>query len=168
MGSELASYRLPPPELARLKEAERASSRRSSTPWSRGRTARIDRIALPYRALLGPSRTVPHFSGTPWARFKTSTACVPARFFAPGLEYSDTMPLSWSSTQAGLERLRYVAKDSLLPIDNLIADGDQAHRDLAKADSVINSQGDLAGKARMRADAVTPKARTARMDHLDR
>ena len=62
------------------------------------------------------------------------------------------MPLSWQSTQAGLERLRYIAKDSLLVVDNLIADGDQAHRDLAKADSVINSQGDLAGKARMRAD----------------
>ena len=37
-------------------------------------------------------------------------------------------------------------------VDNLIADGDQAHKDLAKADSVINSQGDLAGKARMRSD----------------
>ena len=65
------------------------------------------------------------------------------------------MPLSWQSTQAGLERVRNVAKDSLLIIDNLIADGEQAHRDLAKADSVINSQGDLAGKARMRADGTS-------------
>ena len=62
------------------------------------------------------------------------------------------MPLSWSSTAAGLERVRHLARDTLLVIDNLIADGEHASRELWKADWVFNSQGDLTGKGRMRSD----------------
>jgi hypothetical protein len=151
VSSELTLYRLPAPDLSRLKEGiERVLAILDNLGNDAEPVASI-LTSMPYRALLGPSRTVPHFAGTT-GTLKTSTACLAARFYAPELEYFDSMPLSWQSTQAGLERLRYVAKDSLLIIDNLIADGEQAHRDLAKADSVINSQGDLAGKARMKAD----------------
>lgn len=151
VSSELALYRLPAPDLSRLKEGiERVLAILDNLGNDAQPVASI-LTTMPYRALLGPSRTVPHFAGTT-GTLKTSTACLAARFYAPELEYFDSMPLSWQSTQAGLERLRYVAKDSLLVIDNLIADGEQAHRDLAKADSVINSQGDLAGKARMKTD----------------
>ncbi len=151
VSSELALYRLPAPDLSRLKEGMVRVLAILDNLGSAAAPIAAILASMPYRALLGPSRTVPHFSGTT-GTLKTSTACLAARFYAPDLEYSDPMPLSWQSTQAGLERLRHVAKDSLLVIDNLIADGEQAHRDLAKADSVINSQGDLSGKARMKAD----------------
>jgi 5S rRNA maturation endonuclease (ribonuclease M5) len=149
--SELALYRLPPPESSHLKEGtERVLAILDNLGQDAEMVASII-ISLPYRALLGPSRTIPHFSGTT-GTLKTSSACLSARFFAPELEYCDSMPLSWSSTAAGLERLRHIAKDSLVVIDNLIADGEQAARDLWKADWVFNSQGDLIGKGRMRAD----------------
>ena len=151
VSSELVLYRLPAPDLSRLKEGMVRVLAILDNLGSAAEPIAAILASMPYRALLGPSRTVPHFSGTT-GTLKTSTACLAARFYAPDLEYSDCMPLSWQSTQAGLERLRHVAKDSLLVIDNLIADGEQAHRDLAKADSVINSQGDLSGKARMKAD----------------
>jgi hypothetical protein len=149
--SELSLFRLPDPDPGRLAEAvERVVSIIDTLGEEAEMVAAIV-MAMPYRAILGPTRAIPHFSGTT-GTLKTSCACLSARFFAPGLEYSDSMPLSWSSTAAGLERLRHVAKDTLLVIDNLIADGDQASRDLYKADWVFNSQGDLMGKGRMQAD----------------
>ena len=151
MSPELAEYKLPEPDPGRLKEAVKRVLAIPDNLGAEAEPIAAILVTLPFRALLGPSRTVPHFAGTT-GTYKTSIACLGARFYAPGLEYSDSMPLSWQSTQAGLERIRHIAKDSLLVVDNLIADGDQAFRDLAKADSVINSQGDLAGKARMRAD----------------
>ncbi|MBV8487593.1 MAG: hypothetical protein JO161_04890 [Planctomycetaceae bacterium] len=148
---ELHTYRLPTPDLTRFKEGtEKVLAIMGALGPEAGPVGAII-VSLPFRALLGPSRSVPHFAGTT-GTYKTSTATLAVRFFAPELEFCDAMPCTWQSTQAGLERIRHVAKDSLVIVDNLIADGEHAHRELAKADSVINSQGDLAGKARMQAD----------------
>jgi hypothetical protein len=148
---ELAAYRLPDPDPGRFAEAvRRVLAIRDRLGIAAERAAAITQ-AMPFRAVLGPSRLVPHYAGTT-GTLKTSLACLAVRHFAPTLEYSDAMPLSWGSTVAGLERIRNLARDSLVVIDDLIADGDEARKDLAKADTVINSQGNLAGKARMRAD----------------
>jgi hypothetical protein len=154
VSSELGIFRLPDPDPNLLAEAV---ARVLAIPGHLGPGAESIAaivMSLPMRAVLGPSRTIPHFSGTT-GTLKTSTCVVAVRFFAPSLEHSDSMPLSWSATAAGMERNRYVVGDMVLPIDNLIADGEQSHKDLWKADWVFNSQGDLTGKGRMRADGST-------------
>jgi hypothetical protein len=64
------------------------------------------------------------------------------------------MPLTWETTPTAAESIRYAAKDSLLPIDNFIADGEQAQaqREWNKINNVFNSQGDLAGRGRANPD----------------
>jgi len=149
--SELALYRLPTPDLSRLKEGtERVLAILDNLGSEAERVASII-MSLPYRALLGPSRNVPHFFGTT-GTYKTSVACLAARFFAPGLEYDATMPLSWESTAASFAWTRHAAKDSLLIVDNFIADGDRAEREWSKINSVFNSRGDLVGKGRANPD----------------
>jgi hypothetical protein len=151
---QLAKYRLPAPDLSKLKEGvERVLALLDNLGPDAERAASII-ISLPYRALLGPARTVPHFFGTT-GTYKTSAACLALRFFAPSLDYDDPMPLTWEATPASAESIRHAAKDSLLPIDNFIADGEhsQAQREWKKIDTVFNSQGDLAGKGRANPDA---------------
>jgi hypothetical protein len=150
---ELALYRLPTPDLTRLREGvERVVAILNNLGPEAERVASII-ISLPYRALLGPTRAVPHFYGTS-GTYKTSVACLALRFFAPALEWDATMPLTWETTPAAAESIRYSAKDSLLPIDNFIADGEQAQaqREWTKINNVLNSQGDLVGKGRANPD----------------
>jgi hypothetical protein len=145
----LLPYRLPRPDESRL--AQGVEQVLIAHGLLGGGSVASIVVSLPYRALLGPSRFVPHFSGTT-GTYKTSTACLVARFFAPGIEHSDPMPATWSSTANGIQRLQYDAGDAVLVVDNLIADGDQANRELYKADLVFNTQGDLAGRRRMKSD----------------
>lgn len=147
----LAVYKLPAPDENQLRQAIEQvlliPTRLNNDP-----VASIV-MSLPCRAVLGPARFVPHFSGTT-GTYKTSAACLAARFFAPGLEHSDPMPATWSSTVNGIQRLQYDAGDAVLVVDNLVADGDQASRELYKADVVFNTQGDLAGRRRMKTDGT--------------
>lgn len=145
----LAAYCLPAPDESRLAQAVEQVLIALDTLGTGPAGSII--VSIPYRAILGPARFVPHFSGST-GTFKTSSACLIARFFAPGLEYGDPMPATWSSTANGLQRLQHDAGDLVLVVDNLVADGDQVARELYKADFVFNSQGDLAGRRRMKAD----------------
>jgi hypothetical protein len=152
---ELAIYRLPAPDKTRFAQAVESVLMLHGLLGDKA-VASIA-ASLPYRAVLGPTRFVPHFSGSTGTR-KTSIACLIARFFAPGLRRTDTMPATWSSTANGLQRAQHDAGDLLLVIDNLIADGDQAARELFKADMVFNTQGDLGGRRRMRTDGTLAPA----------
>jgi len=147
----LAPYRLPPPDESQLGVSIRQVFS-ILTKIGSGAPASVI-IGMAYRAVLGPTRTTPHFSGTT-GTYKTSTAALAVRFYAPELEHSDPMPATWSSTINGIQRLQHDAGDMLLVLDNLIADGDQASRDLYKADVVFNTQGDLAGRRRMKTDGT--------------
>lgn len=147
----LAAYRLPEPDEGRLAQAIEQVLLTHALLGAQSIASIV--VSLPYRAVLGPTRFTPHFSGTT-GTFKTSTACLAARFFAPGLEHSDPMPATWSSTVNGIQRLQYDAGDMVLVVDNLVADGDQASRELYKADLVFNTQGDLAGRRRMKPDGT--------------
>jgi hypothetical protein len=152
---ELAIYRLPAPDETRFAQAVEQVLLMHELLG--GDAVASVAATLPYLAVLGPVRFVPHFSGSTGTR-KTSVACLVARFFAPGLERTDTMPATWSTTANGLQRAQHDAGDLVLLIDNLIADGDQAARELFKADMVFNSQGDLGGKRRMRTDGTLAPA----------
>jgi hypothetical protein len=63
-------------------------------------------------------------------------------------------PESWESTANTLERLAFLAKDTLLWIDDYAPQpsAKEAHEQERKAQRVIRAQGNLAGRGRMRAD----------------
>jgi hypothetical protein len=151
----LAVYSLPAPEGARLAQAVEQVLMMHDTLDSPLVAAIV--ASLPWRAVLGPARFVVHFSGSTGSR-KTSCAVLCTRHFAPGLEYNDTMPATWEATVNGLQRLQHDVGDMVLPVDNLIADGDQADRTRYKCDVTINAQGDLTGKQRMRTDGTLAPA----------
>jgi hypothetical protein len=146
---ELAPYAMPAPDPSRLAAGVRKILEVPGLlgAWDVGSLV----VSLPFRAVLGPTRFAVHFSGTSGS-FKTSTAVLAARFFAPGLEWDSPMPATWASTANSIQRLQHEAGDVILLVDNLIADGDQAARELHKADATFNSQGDLGGRRRMRPD----------------
>jgi hypothetical protein len=147
---ELTVYSLPAPDEGRFAQGVEKVLVLHDTL---GNPAAAVVVCLPYRAVLGPARYVPHFSGST-GTCKTSVACLCTRFFAPGLERDAPMPGRWQATVHGLERLQYEAANVVLPIDNLVADGSEAARELYKADTVFNRQGDLAGRQRMRPDGT--------------
>jgi hypothetical protein len=152
---ELAVYRLPAPDETRFAQSvERVLMLHDLLG---DEAVASVAVTLPCLAVLGPVRFVVHFSGTTGTR-KTSVAILVVRFFAPGLERTDTMPATWSTTANGLQRAQHDAGDLVLLVDNLIADGDQAARELFKADMVFNSQGDLGGRRRMRTDGTLAPA----------
>jgi hypothetical protein len=151
----LAVYQLPAPDLDKLRQAVEHVFLMSARLKSKA-VAAVN-MSLPYRAVLGPARFVVHYSGTSGS-YKTSCTCLVLRFFAPSVEYDAKMPASWEATVYGIERLQHQAGDMVLVVDNLIADGDQASRELYKADVVFNRQGDLAGRRRMRSDGTLAPA----------
>jgi hypothetical protein len=63
-------------------------------------------------------------------------------------------PESWESTANTLERLAFLAKDTLLWIDDYAPQpsAKEAHEQERKAQRVIRAQGNLSGRGRMRAD----------------
>ena len=63
-------------------------------------------------------------------------------------------PDSWESTANTLERLAFLAKDTLLWIDDYAPQpsAKEAHEQERKAQRVIRAQGNLSGRGRMRAD----------------
>jgi hypothetical protein len=149
--SPLARYRLPAPDRAQLGTAvERVLC--AYETLGGGPVAAV-LVSLPWRAILGPSRFAIHFAGST-GTFKTSAAVLAARFFAPGLEHSDPAPANWGGTADSLQWPLYTAGDAVLLVDNLVADGDQAAKELYKADQIFNSVGDLTGRRRMRADGL--------------
>jgi hypothetical protein len=150
----LAVYRLPEPDESRLAEAVEQVLALPGHLGTKANPASAIVQSLPYRAVLGPTRYTPHLSGSTGS-CKTSTAVLPCRFFAPGLNYDDPMPATWSSTVNGIQRLQYDAGDMVLLIDDLVADGEQGARELYKADQTFTAQGNLGGRRRMKSDGVS-------------
>ena len=118
-----------------------------------------DRITVPaygaiWRALLGGadfSVFVYGLTGT----FKTETAALHQQHFGAGFD-ARHLPTSFTSTANVNEALAFVAKDAVLTVDELHppASGnerEQMHRDAAR---LLRSQGNSAGRGRMRADGT--------------
>lgn len=65
-----------------------------------------------------------------------------------------TLPADWSSSDNMLEKLAFLAKDVPLLIDEFAPAGNRAEQQrlVARASRLIRSQGNLAGRGRMRAD----------------
>ena len=156
--SKLPLYALPAPvEGDALQQAIRACLRilelgRADRPNAPGIAAAL--VALPWRAVLRPCPFAVSLVGGSGSR-KTTTSCLAVQHFAPGHTYETPPPASWAATAAQIEFLQHITKDSLLLLDNFIADGAKADQEQTKAATVLNNQGDGRGRSRMRPD-MTP------------
>ena len=81
--SELAEYKLPDPDSGRLEEAVKRVAAIPDNLGAEAEPIAAILVCLPYRALLGPSRTVPHFAGTT-GTYKTSAASIASEVLRAG------------------------------------------------------------------------------------
>jgi hypothetical protein len=119
-------------------------------------------LAAAYRAALGATDFALHLAG-PTGTYKTEAAALAQQHFGPELD-ARHLPAGWSSTGNALEGLAFVAKDSLLVVDDFcpvgsVADVQRYHRE---ADRLLRAQGNHAGRQRMRADATLRPSRPPR------
>jgi hypothetical protein len=115
-----------------------------------------------YRAPLGPVDFSLFLTGRTGV-FKTELAALAQQHWGAGLD-ARHLPASWSSTANWTEAVLFAAKDALCVVDDFAPGGtsndlSRAHRD---ADRVFRSQGNQAGRGRMRADSSLRRAMTPR------
>ena len=124
---------------------------RTNRPNARGIAAAT--VALPWRAVLGACNFAVVYAGGSGGG-KTSLGCLVTQHFAPDHAYDSISqaPVTWEATVASLEWLAHTAKDTVLVIDNFIADAAKASAQQAKAAAILNNQGDLRGRERMGPD----------------
>jgi hypothetical protein len=147
----LAGYKLPPPpDLDRTRKAIKAhlslwNLSDPKRPGSRAATAVV--ACLPFRAVIGPSNFVVHFSGSTGTR-KTTVARLALAHFMLGIRgRDDAMPVTWRATPNSLQRFAYDAKDSLLVVDEMTG-----FAAIETATEFVQCQGNLKAKDRMQRD----------------
>lgn len=156
----LGGFHLPaPPPGAQLAEAVRASLG----------LLRLgpDRLTFPllagvYRVVLGDTDFSLHLAG-PTGCYKTEAAALAQQHFGAGMD-ARHLPASWVSTGNALEGLAFAAKDALLVVDDFCPSGSvgDVQRYHKEADRLFRSQGNRAGRQRMRADASLRPAKPPR------
>jgi len=112
-------------------------------------------FAAPYAAILGEALIVDwslFCAGTTGTR-KTEVAAIVQNHFGPDWR-GKHLPASWSSSGNSLERTAFLAKDTVLTIDDFCPHGTTADvaRYHSSADRVLRAQGNRAGRGRMNAD----------------
>jgi hypothetical protein len=113
-------------------------------------------LAAVYRAALGetagPVDFTLHLAG-PHGAGKTELAALAQQHFGAGLD-ARHLPGGWSSTANALEGLAFAAKDALFVVDDYAPRGATGDRQRLErdADRLLRSQGNRAGRQRMRAD----------------
>ena len=157
LGGALPLHVLPEPHTGnQLKDDVQATLRlrdigRTNRPNARGIAAAT--VALPWRAVLGACNFSVVLAGGSGGG-KTSLGCLVTQHFAPDHAYDSVSqaPVTWEATVASLEWLAHTAKDTVLVIDNFIADAAKASAQQAKAAAILSNQGDLRGRERMGPD----------------
>lgn len=154
----LAKYRLPNPSAdpKRIQEYVQACLNihdlgEGGRPNARGISA-VAR-ATAWRSVIDSLNASIHFSGTTGS-FKTSVGCLIVQHFAPEHNHATPTPANWDSTSSALQALAHAAKDTLLLVDDLIADGPRADQQLSKASSFLSAQGNQSGRRRARSDGT--------------
>lgn len=109
-------------------------------------------LAALYRSVLGPSEFSVHVTGSSGAGKSELVAVLQQHF---GSRFTaKRLPGSWGSTGNSLELLTFIAKDTLLAVDDFAPAGSQQdvqrmHRD---ADRLFRAQGNRSGRQRARPD----------------
>ena len=157
LGGALPLYALPdPPTGSQLTNDVQATLHLRNLGWTgrpnaRGIAAAL--VALPWRAVLGACNFAVVLAGGSGGG-KTSLGCLVTQHFAPDTPTTriSQAPVTWEATVAHLEWLAHTAKDTVLCVDNFIADAAKAQAQQAKAATILNNQGDLRGRERMGPD----------------
>jgi uncharacterized protein DUF3854 len=111
-------------------------------------------LAAVWRAVLDRSNLTIFLLGKTGA-YKTSLAALAQAFF--GAEFNaETLPGQWASTANFLEGLSFVAKDTLLVIDDFKPGGSIVDRQRlnSEADRLFRAQANGGGRSRMRSDGT--------------
>ena len=146
----LKHYRLPDPDLSpdELKRSIKCVYKmfkvgQQERPNAKG-IAAIG-LSFPWRAVLDRTNFVVWFAGTTGS-YKTSFADIIASHFIPGIStrpgHFKPTPTSRDATVPHLEKMLHRCKDSILLVDNFIAEGPKAAEHQAKAALVVNGIGD--------------------------
>ncbi len=157
---DLQQYQIPtPPTGTALAAAVRASLRVLEVAG--------DRMTFPpycglWRAVLGGADHSVHLVG-PTGAGKTEIAALVQQHHGAEMD-SRHLPGSWLSTDNALENLAFLAKDSLLVVDDFSPTAGQhevqaLHR---KADRLFRAQGNVAGRGRLRSDGTARPTRPPR------
>jgi len=119
-------------------------------------------LAAPYRAPLGEANLTVFLVGYTGS-LKSSLAALAQQHFGSEMDVRH-LPASWSSTDNALEALAFVAKDSLLVVDDFNPTGSQSEVSgwHAKAERVIRAVGNGSGRSRLSADSELQTTRPAR------
>lgn len=158
--SVLQGYRLPPPPTGNtLVKAVRASLDFLQTAPDR---LSIPLFAATWRAVLGNVNFSLQLVG-PTQFGKTVLAALAQQHFGPGMD-AEHLPAAWFSTGNAIIATAFVAKDTLTVVDDFLlagsrGDADGAHR---KAEMVLRSQGNQAGRARCRGDGSLVEGKAPR------
>jgi hypothetical protein len=148
----LRHFALPePPDGARLQDTVRASLRMVNVAPAH---VTVPMYGLIPRAIVGAA----DFSG--WIKGATSAgksvlAALLQQHFGPAMHYRN-LPAAWQSTANANQELAFAAKDALLVVDDFvpIGSGPELARQRREADHLLRSQGNRAGRLRMRSDAT--------------
>src|SRR6202035_5680150 len=101
-------------------------------------------------------------------RFKTALASLLQQHFGPGFA-AHRLPGSWASTANFNEVLTFIAKDTLLVIDDFRPGAAERRRLQGEADRLLRAAANGAGRGRLKSDdslrpAHPPRAAVARCD----
>ena len=152
LGSNLRHYTLPdPPSEAELKAAIKTCLKLLDLAPD---NITIPLFCLIWRAVLGQCHFACHLAGHTGTGKSELTALI-QQFFGAKMN-ARNLPGSWSSTANSLEGLAFLAKDSVLTIDDFAPNGSsydiqRYHRD---ADRLLRAQGNRSSRQRMRSDAT--------------
>jgi hypothetical protein len=148
----LQHYVLPAPPVGEVRTSAIRTSLQMLTVAPHAVVAPI--YAAIWRSVLGPSSFALHISGKT-GQGKSQLAALAQQHFGAVME-AQRLPASWSGTANALEAIAFEAKDALLTIDEFVPSGSaQDVQGLhAKAERVLRSQGNNAGRLRLRADTT--------------
>jgi hypothetical protein len=160
LGGRLADYRLPaPPDGTALAQAVRASLdlRHAAPP-----RVTIPLLGAVYRSVLCKADCSLFLVGTTGLG-KSELAALAVQHFGPAMNRLN-LPANWSSTANALESLAFLAKDTLLPIDDFKPGGSKYELDQwhAKAERVLRAQGNASARQRCRPDGTLGPERPPR------
>ncbi len=115
-----------------------------------------------YRAPIGSNDFVVHLAGST-GLFKSELASSAQQHYGAGFD-SRHLPASWSSTGNALEALAFIAKDTLMVVDDFAPSGTSNDRQRfhREADRFIRGVGNSAGRQRMKSDTNLSATKTPR------
>lgn len=166
LSDKLPEYRLPaPPEGRALYAAVRACLRildlgQDGRKGSKSLAAIL--MSMPWRAAIEASTCAVQLRGMTGCQ-KSSTVALAQQHFGAGMN-GNSLPANWDSTVNAIGELQFLAKDTLLVVDDFVPSGTpiNAAQQHAKVEQIFRGAGNLQGRKRMNADGSLRPAKPPR------